>query len=108
MKKLLKIVSIAAAAVLGLGLFAGCSSGGIQEGKNGTLRVHFYVGGFDDEEMREDISDLYEQETGVRVNWIPSYTYNEIQNLLNEKTNQNDILLPQLGVWRRITPSAKT
>lgn len=100
MKKLLKIVSIAAAAVLGLGLFAGCSSGGIQEGKNGTLRVHFYVGGFDDEEMREDISDLYEQETGVRVNWIPSYTNNEIQNLLNEKTNQNDILLPQLGVWR--------
>ena len=100
MKQIMKGISVAMAAFVGVCALAGCGDNGIQQGKSGTLKIHYYVGGFDSDELHEQISDLYEQKTGVRVNWIPSYTYNEIQNLLYDSTNNNDILMPQLGVWR--------
>ena len=100
MKQIMKGISVAMAALVGVCALAGCGDTGIQQGKSGTLKIHYYVGGFDSDELHEQISDLYEQKTGVRVNWIPSYTYNEIQNLLYDSTNNNDILMPQLGVWR--------
>ena len=100
MKKIIKGISVAIAAIVSVCMLAGCGEKGIQQGEKGTLKVHYYVGGFDSDELHEQISDLYEQKTGVRVNWIPSYTYNEIQNLLYDSTNNNDILMPQLGVWR--------
>lgn len=100
MKTIIKGISVAVAALVGVCMMAGCGDKGIQKGETGTLKIHFYVGGFDDDELHDQISDLYEQKTGVRVNWIPSYTYNEIQNLLYDSTNTNDILMPQLGVWR--------
>ena len=102
MKRLGRIICILAAALLcalPLAACGGVGGGNIKTGKNGTLKIHYYAGGADSG-ANELVSDLYERKTGVRVNWIPSYTYNEIQNLLYERTNPNDILMPQLGVWK--------
>ncbi len=103
MKKFIKVICMTAFSLVLAMSFAACGAigggGSIKTGRNGTLRIHYYAGGADSG-ANTLISDLYERETGVRVNWIPSYTYNEIQNLLYEQTNPNDILMPQLGVWK--------
>jgi len=104
MKK--KIICLALCSVLAVGLCAcgetgggdGGGTGGTGVVKKGSISVHFMVGGFGTD-VNDNLSKDYKALTGVTVNWKPSYTQGEIQQLVNSKQEQYDVVMPLLNMY---------
>lgn len=100
-----KILSVIMCAFLALGICVGCSvDGGSGSGtngtggKNGSITVHYMAGGFGDDAYKNLAAD-YKALTGVSVVYKPSYSQGEIQQLLNSKQEQYDIVMPLLNMY---------
>ncbi|MDE5896509.1 MAG: hypothetical protein K2H43_01700 [Clostridia bacterium] len=97
-----KIICAALCSVLALGLCAACDPGvdgpGGNGGSKGSISVHFMVGGFGTD-VNTKLSADYKALTGVTVNFKPSYTQGEIQQLVNSQQEQYDIVMPLLNMY---------
>lgn len=100
MKK--KFICLILSLVLVLGLCAcgqeGGGSLGGGGGSAGSISIHFMVGGFGTD-VNDNLSKDYKALTGVTVNWKPSYTQGEIQQLVNSRQEQYDIVMPLLNMY---------
>ncbi len=72
--------------------------GGEGGGSKGSISVHFMVGGFGTD-VYDKLSADYKALTGVTVNYKPSYTQGEIQQLVNSQQEQYDIVMPLLNMY---------
>lgn len=102
MKK--NLICVALCSVLAFGLCAcGKEENITTGGKKGSISIHYMMGGFlSDEEgigFNDKLSADYKALTGVTVNWQPSYTQNEIQQLVNSQQEQYDIVMPLLHMY---------
>lgn len=96
-----KILSIVLCVCMALGVCVGCNpdgggSGG--GGSNGSISVHFMAGGFGTD-VNKNLTADYRALTGVNVVWKPSYSQGEIQQLVNSKQEQYDIVMPLLNMY---------
>lgn len=98
-----KIISLALCSLMAFGLCAcgetddpGNGSGG--NTSKGSISVHFMVGGFGTD-VNDKLSADYKALTGVTVNFKPSYTQGEIQQLVNSQQEQYDIVMPLLNMY---------
>lgn len=105
MKKLKFIKTVTCLALASLTAFslAACGAGnegggGGGTGSTGSINVHFMVGGFGTD-VNDKLSADYKALTGVRVNFKPSYTQGEIQQLVNSQQEQYDIVMPLLNMY---------
>ena len=92
-------IALCAAMVLGMGACSGGENGGNGGGgSKGSINVHYYAGGFGVEAFNSLSAD-YKALTGVNVNWKPSYSQGEIQQLVNSRQEQYDIVMPLLNMY---------
>lgn len=102
MKKLRKIGCVLLGAVMAFGLTAcgdPADNGDGDDGKGGSISIHYTVGGFG-KTAYEKLGEDYKALTGVSVSWTPSYSTGEIQNLLTSNQEKNDIVLPLLNMYQ--------
>ncbi|MDE5896207.1 MAG: hypothetical protein K2H43_00160, partial [Clostridia bacterium] len=101
-----KIICLALGSILTLGLCA-CSKNGPSDPDSpnnpgttskGSISIHFMVGGFGTD-VNDKLSADYKALTGVTVNFKPSYTQGEIQQLVNSEQEQYDIVMPLLNMY---------
>lgn len=84
--------------------FAACGETGSDDpdspsgGSKGSINIHYMAGGFSSDSNKL-ISADYKALTGVTVNWRPSYSQGEIQQLLNSDQEQYDIVMPLLNMY---------
>lgn len=100
-----KIISLALCSLMAFGLCACGKTGGPGDDPDtpgttnkGSINIHFMVGGFGTD-VNDKLSADYKALTGVTVNWKPSYTQGEIQQLVNSKQEQYDIVMPLLNMY---------
>lgn len=96
-----RFLVIAMCAIMALG-FSACGGredgGGTGGGKKGSISVHYYEGGFGTE-THDKLTADYKALTGVTVNWKPSYSQGEIQQLVQSGQEQYDIVMPLLNMY---------